>query len=177
MDYTDFFRRNGWATMGRYYLKHPSKIKQLLVAAQKYASKDGLVKVKDELLTICSYVKDIFTGKYKEYDTFHLVVIIGAIVYVVAPIDAVPDFISGGFLDDTAILLWAVKEFAEELNQYKKYKQEHCSEESMPDIMDENVEEIDFEEIESIRQSYMNNTPLLENKDTDTASEEEKNIQ
>ena len=163
--------------MGRYYLKHPSKIKQLLVAAQKYASKDGLVKVKDELLTICSYVKDIFTGKYKEYDTFHLVVIIGAIVYVVAPIDAVPDFISGGFLDDTAILLWAVKEFAEELNQYKKYKQEHCSEESMPDIMDENVEEIDFEEIESIRQSYMNNTPLLENKDTDTASEEEKNIQ
>jgi len=171
MDYTEFFKRNGWATMGRYYIKHPGKIKQLLSTAQKYASKEGLVKVKDELITICSYVKDIFTGKYKEYDTFHLVVIIGALVYVVAPIDAVPDFIPGGFLDDTAILLWAAKEFSEELTMYKKYKKENYTEAPLDDT-DEPVEEIDFEEIENIRKAYAEDTPLLENNNL-----EEKNIE
>lgn len=122
MDYAKYFKKGGWTAMGAYYLKNPSKLKDLLKKVMSYANRDGLKKVKDELLFICQYVTDVFTGRYKEYNTLNLVVIIGAIVYVASPIDAVPDFIPAGFIDDTAVLLWALKEFADELERYRIFK-------------------------------------------------------
>lgn len=121
MDYAKYFKKYGWATMGRYYIQHPDKLKKVFQSAKKYASKEGLTKVKEEFLIICSYIRDVFTGKYKEYNVLNLIVIIGALVYVVTPLDAIPDFVPAGLLDDTAILLWATKEFADELGRYKLY--------------------------------------------------------
>lgn len=144
MDYAKYFKKNGWASMGRYYMMHPTKLQQLLKKAKKYASREGLNAVKEEFLISCSYIRDVFTGKYKGYNVLNLTVIIGAIVYVVTPIDAIPDFVPAGLIDDTAILLWASKEFAEELERYKSFFKSKTG--AMP-FTSEDIEEVDFEEI------------------------------
>ncbi len=149
MDYAKYFKKNGWASIGRYYIANPSKLKELLVKARKYASFEGLKRVKTEFLTICNYVRDVFTGNYKDYNVLNLIVIVGAIVYVVSPVDAIPDFIPAGFIDDTAILLWATKEFADELAHYKERMK--LKNGTNPDSSSKEIEEIEFEEIPEVR--------------------------
>lgn len=134
--------------MGRYYVTHPSKLKELLSKAKKYASFEGLKNVKTEFLTICQYIGDVFTGRYKEYNVLNLCVIVGAIVYVVTPLDILPDFIPAGFVDDTAIIIWAVHEFADELNRYKQYKSRTAANDDKKSFnVLENIEDIEFTEI------------------------------
>lgn len=146
MDYAKYFKKGNWAAMGRYYATHPNKLKELFQAAKKYATKEGLKAVKDEFLFICHYVGDVCTGRYKEYNFLNLSVIVGAIVYVVTPVDLLPDWIPlGGLIDDTAILLWATHEFADELDRYRFFlKRKHREEEA---AQTPEIEDIDFEEI------------------------------
>ena len=73
------------------------------------------------------YLSDIATGKYKEYDGKKLIIIVAAIIYVVTPIDFLPDFIPPGWIDDISIVAWALKEASEELEKYKNYKETNKS--------------------------------------------------
>jgi uncharacterized membrane protein YkvA (DUF1232 family) len=76
--------------------------------------------VKDTLLLIRDYLHDVTTGTYKEYEVKKLVIIVAAIIYVVTPIDLLPDFMPPGLIDDISILAWAVKQAASELSRYKE---------------------------------------------------------
>ena len=147
MDYTHYFKKGGWAAMGRYYATHPGKLKRLLKRAKRYASREGLQKVKGELLLVCQYVRDVFPGRYKDYNVLNLTVIVGAIVYVVAPVDVLPDFMPlTGLVDDTAILLWATSEFSEELERYRQYVAARTAAEGVTG-KEEEIEDVEFEEI------------------------------
>ena len=68
-----------------------------------------------------NYLFDISTGKYTDYDLKKLIVIVGAIIYVITPIDLLPDFIPPGFIDDLSIVAWALKEASAELEKYKTW--------------------------------------------------------
>ena len=147
MDYTKYFKKGGWAAAGRYYAMHPGKLKELFTSAKKYATKDGLKAVKDEFLFICQYIRDVFTGKYTEYNFLNLTVIVGALVYVVTPADIMPDFMPAiGLIDDAAILLWATHEFADELDRYRFFLHRKHREDIAEKAVTE-IEDIDFEEI------------------------------
>ena len=129
---------------------HPSKLKELFTSAKKYATKDGLKAVKDEFLFICQYIRDVFTGNYKEYNFLNLTVIVGALVYVVTPADVMPDFMPAiGLIDDAAILVWATHEFADELDRYRFFLSRRQREEDAKaaEAKALEIEDIDFEEI------------------------------
>ena len=147
MDYSKYFSKGGWASAGRYYATHPKKLKELFKNAKKYASKEGLKAVKDEFLFICQYIRDVFTGKYREYNVLNLTVIVGALVYVLTPVDALPDWIPmAGLIDDAAILMWATHEFADELDRYRFFLHRKHREDIAEKAVTE-IEDIDFEEI------------------------------
>lgn len=150
MDYTRYFKKGGWAAAGRYYATHPGKLKELFASAKKYATKEGLKAVKDEFLFICQYIRDVFTGGYKEYNVLNLTVIVGALVYVLTPIDALPDWIPmAGLIDDAAILVWATHEFADELDRYRFFlnRQHREEDQRKADAAALEIEDIEFEEI------------------------------
>lgn len=147
MDYVKYFKKGGWIALGRYYVLHPKKLMRLLRNAKKFASKEGLAKVKEDLFLICQYIRDIFTGQYKDYKWMNLVIMVAAIVYVVAPIDILPDFIPfTGLIDDSAILLWAASEFSEELEKYKNFLTSKAKDENRA-AQESDIEDIEFEEI------------------------------
>ena len=120
MSFVSRFLKGNWLQKARVYAFNPKKMKGLLLLLGKYVTKNGLSGVKENLLLMKDYLYDITTGKYRDYDVKKLLVIIGAVIYVVTPIDFLPDFIPPGLIDDLSIVAWALKEASAELENYKQ---------------------------------------------------------
>ncbi|UYW01719.1 DUF1232 domain-containing protein [Flavobacterium agricola] len=77
--------------------------------------------VKDFRLLIAMF-KDGISGVYS-ISGLTLATLAGAILYVVSPIDAVPDFIPFvGWLDDVAVITFVLANLNSEISKYKKFK-------------------------------------------------------
>lgn len=64
--------------------------------------------------------RDGLSGRY-QISRATLAIIGGAIVYVISPIDAIPDFIPGiGYGDDIAVIAFVMKRLGSEIERYKK---------------------------------------------------------
>lgn len=127
MNFVSRFLKGNWLSKAKLYAFNPLKLKSLLQKLGSLMSRQGLQKVKDHLILMRDYLSDIATGKYKEYDGKKLIIIVAAIIYVVTPIDFLPDFIPPGWIDDVSIVAWAIKEASEELERYKNYKETNKS--------------------------------------------------
>jgi uncharacterized membrane protein YkvA (DUF1232 family) len=72
-----------------------------------------------------SMLKDFYKGAFKPEDIGSLVVAALALVYLFFPIDVIPDPIPGlGFVDDAALLAYAVGVCAKTLKRYREYRAE-----------------------------------------------------
>ena len=120
MSFVSRFLKGNWLQKARVYAFNPKKMKELLLQLGKYVTKNGLSGVKENLLLMKDYLYDVTTGKYKDYDVKKLMVIVGAVIYVVTPFDILPDFIPPGLIDDLSIVAWALKEASAELENYKQ---------------------------------------------------------
>ena len=78
--------------------------------------KGKLVEVWDKVMELYRFIKDPnapWAGK---------TIAIGALIYMISPVDAVPDFTPIiGLLDDVAIITAAVSKLASDLKKYKEY--------------------------------------------------------
>ena len=127
MNFVSRFLKGNWLGKAKIYAFNPLKLKNLLQKLGSLMSRQGLLKGNDHLILMRDYLSDIATGKYKEYDGKKLIIIVAAIIYVVTPIDFLPDFIPPGWIDDVSIVAWAIKEASEELERYKNYKETNKS--------------------------------------------------
>lgn len=72
---------------------------------------------------LVSIVKSYFEGKYKEIPTGTIVAIIAALLYVLSPIDIIPDVIPVvGFADDAAVIAFCVASIHSDLIKYKAWR-------------------------------------------------------
>lgn len=118
MDFTKIIS-NEWLSKATDYIKNPEKLSELLEKVKKLFGKEGLKDVLDDLKLLYNYVHDIVTGSYKDYSKAKLAIAVAALIYVVSPIDIIPDFLPGGFIDDVAIIGFAIKQLHDELEKYK----------------------------------------------------------
>ena len=65
---------------------------------------------------------DIFTGNYKKVPIGTIAVIIGTMLYVLSPVDLIPDFLPGGFVDDAGIVALCVSFVRRDVDEYRKFK-------------------------------------------------------
>lgn len=125
MNIINGFKNGAWIDKAKQTIGNPEKIKDLLKQVFSLINKKGLSSVREQIELICSYVKDIMSGKYKDYDMFKLIVLIAALIYVVSPIDLIPDVIPViGWTDDVAVILWAAREMNSELLKYKEWQKQ-----------------------------------------------------
>lgn len=122
MDIIKKFQDGKWMQKAKEFLNDKIKLQKLLANVQEYAEKKGLSSVKGTLLLMYDCLKDIVSGKYKDYDIAKITLIVAALVYVVTPIDIIPDILLGGLIDDANVLMWALGEANIELEKYKAYK-------------------------------------------------------
>lgn len=112
--------KSEWLDKSKEYISKPEKIKELLTKVVKMFDKEELQDVLADLKCLYGYVRDVTTGKYKDYNVSNLALAIAALVYLVSPLDFIPDLLPGGLLDDAAVIAWAIKQLHEELAKYRK---------------------------------------------------------
>ena len=73
---------------------------------------------------LISLVKDYFTGQYREVPYWVVGAAALALVYVLSPVDVIPDvFLGVGYLDDAVVLSFCLKLVQTELDKYKEWKE------------------------------------------------------
>lgn len=89
-------------------------------------------KMKDEhLIEFIEYVKlffymlkDFVTRKYTEVPIGTIIAIVGTLLYILNPIDIIPDFIPlVGYLDDASIIATCIKAIKVDIDKYKEFKE------------------------------------------------------
>ena len=68
------------------------------------------------------FFRDVFTGRYRQYNKFNLALSLIALIYVVSPIDLITDLLPAGLVDDAAIVIWALSRLNKEIEKYRTYR-------------------------------------------------------
>ena len=96
---------------------------------EKIASNGTLSKFLDDIKLYVKMLGDIFTGKYKKIPVGTIAAIVGTLLYVLSPVDLIPDFVPViGYLDDAAILAACLNFTRFDVEEYKKEKEEDTKE-------------------------------------------------
>lgn len=97
------------------------KVMQNQDKIEKIASNDILHKYLNDVKLYFKMLGDIFTGKYKKIPVGSIAAIVGTLLYVLSPVDLIPDFVPVvGYLDDAAILAACINFTRFDVEEYKK---------------------------------------------------------
>ncbi len=69
-------------------------------------------------------VEEYFRGNYREIPVKTIILITAALIYLVSPVDAIPDFLIGiGFVDDGAVIAYVFSSLSEDIDRFKTWKE------------------------------------------------------
>lgn len=108
----------------------PELIKELVrnVRSKINSVEDGkslAADIVEKLRTMMRMLRAYIRGEYRELPWKSLILIIGALLYFLVPIDMIPDFIPAtGFADDVAIILLVFKTISDDINAYRIFENE-----------------------------------------------------
>ncbi|TRO38430.1 DUF1232 domain-containing protein [Pseudomonas sp. ALS1131] len=70
-----------------------------------------------------------FKGEYRQISNQALLMVVAALLYFIAPLDAIPDWLVGvGFVDDLAVLAWVMRTWHGELEAFRAWRDRQSSE-------------------------------------------------
>ena len=124
-----------WAKILFKYLPRAKKIvsdpeRMEKLAKESYSILKGegkLAEVQREGLLLWKLAKDAITGRYRGLKKRNLFLIVAGLMYLVNPMDLVPDFIFAfGFGDDVAVLMYVFKKLDYEIKAYEAWRDEEA---------------------------------------------------
>jgi uncharacterized membrane protein YkvA (DUF1232 family) len=77
--------------------------------------------IEDVKVTI-ELIKYYINGEYTALSKRSLIVIIIGFLYLVNPLDIIPDFLISGFIDDAAVFAYLIKKIHHEIDVFKQWK-------------------------------------------------------
>lgn len=104
----------------------PATVNQFAVKAADKARRNGsrLGAVKKDFNTMIRMMRAWALGQYKGLSLSSLVIIVGAVIYFLNPIDAVADFLPFiGFSDDVAVIALAIARLKNEFERFEEWEQ------------------------------------------------------
>lgn len=91
---------------------------------RKFHSAGPLQRFIEDLKLLISIIKDYWAGEYREIPYMSLAAIVFALLYVLSPIDLIPDPIPVvGLLDDVLVMSVCLFLVEEDLLKYKEWKE------------------------------------------------------
>lgn len=105
--------------------KWDSFLQKFQVFLKKAEKIPVLGSVLDDIVTMLDLVDSYMKKEYTKIPKATLISIVAALVYVISPIDIIPDAIPViGYVDDVAVVMFVIKVCAQkDLNEYKKWKE------------------------------------------------------
>ena len=93
-------------------------------AIEAKAQSGPLAEFIDDIRTFFEMVGDYFSGEYTEVPFGTIAGIIGTLLYVLSPIDLIPDFIPFlGLLDDAAMVGFCLACVRSDIDRYREWKE------------------------------------------------------
>jgi uncharacterized membrane protein YkvA (DUF1232 family) len=117
------------------YARDPKKAKKLLDDAVKKAknyerSRGPLAEVWGYLTALFRLLRAYTRGDYRDIAWRPIVLVIAAIIYFVSPIDLIPDFLPGGFIDDAMVIGFIIAQIKVDLDNFLTWEIEQSDIES-----------------------------------------------
>jgi uncharacterized membrane protein YkvA (DUF1232 family) len=106
-------------------LRDPEATETLLGAAQTRAQgmrAGKLSRVMNELKAMLRLVKAYVTGEYKAVAWESMVLVVAALIYLVSPVDVIPDVLPFGLADDATVLMFVGGLVHEELEAFMEWE-------------------------------------------------------
>jgi len=113
-------------TNARSYAKDPERLRQLFKEAVKKAPTIPREPFKDlwaYFQAMLRLIRAYYRREYRNVSLQNLVMIVGAIIYILNPFDLIPDWIAGlGFADDAVVLAFAVRQTRQTLDDFMTWE-------------------------------------------------------
>jgi uncharacterized membrane protein YkvA (DUF1232 family) len=108
------------------YAKDPKALRDLVQETARKTKSIPKAPFKDlwtYFQAMLRLIRAYYRGEYRSIRIANLVLIIGAVMYVLDPWDLIPDWIPGlGFVDDATILAFAVQKTRDTLDDFKAWE-------------------------------------------------------
>ena len=104
--------------------KRDALLEMMRILADKIMLDDDhkLRSVVDDILTLIRLIKTYFKKEYRDISTTDIVLILGGLIYVITPLDFIPDIGPVGFIDDLAIINMLVRQLSAQIAQFRKWE-------------------------------------------------------
>lgn len=105
-------------------LRHPEELLHMLTHAlgKAYAQRLVLYKVFEDFLLLFRFVRAWALREYLDVPTRSIFWAIFAIIYFVSPIDLIPDFLPGGYIDDIFVIAYVVRKIKVDLDKFSEWE-------------------------------------------------------
>jgi uncharacterized membrane protein YkvA (DUF1232 family) len=107
-------------------VRNPKELLALLTKAERRLDRvdaGRLTPVKKDVQTLLRLMRAYGEGRYRQLSKKNLVMAGLGIIYLVSPLDVLPDFLPGGFFDDAAVIGFIVKKIRTELVAFQIWEQ------------------------------------------------------
>jgi uncharacterized membrane protein YkvA (DUF1232 family) len=116
--------------MGKFFRKaehlllHPEELMGLLSKGLKkaYDKRFALIHIFEDFLVLFRLVKAFVLGEYKDTPRSVILWAIFAILYFISPLDAIPDLLPGGYIDDIAFISFIVNRIRGDLEKFQSWE-------------------------------------------------------
>lgn len=110
----------------RRILEDPQALVQLAKDAEGKAAgltSGPLSGVLDELKVLLRLIRAYGKGEYRKVSWKTMVLVVGAVLYLVSPVDVIPDFILGsGLVDDATVLAFVYRKVHKEVAEFLEWE-------------------------------------------------------
>ena len=113
-----------YLTMARRLLESGRLPGLLRAVADKGERNARFARVRDDVNLLLGLCAAWWRGEYRAVGRQALLSVVAALLYFLAPLDMVPDWLPGaGLLDDLAVLTWVMRTWAAELDAYRAWRE------------------------------------------------------
>lgn len=117
----DFIRKGSAAVNSEDVKKVLDKANEI---TEKVVKSGPLQRFLKDVALLISMVKDYWSGKYREVSWWVIAAVVFALLYVLSPIDLIPDFIPViGLLDDAVVIALCLAMIEQDLLRYQEWKE------------------------------------------------------
>ena len=105
--------------------RNPKEMLQVLTVAERRLDRVGagpLTPVKHDLQTLLRLLRAYGEGAYREVSGKNLALAGLGLLYLVSPLDVMPDFLPGGFTDDAAVIGFVLRKIRSELAAFEAWE-------------------------------------------------------
>lgn len=93
---------------------------------QKFEKPGPLGRFVEDIKLLISILKDYWSRKYRQVPFWTIAAIVFALLYVLSPIDMIPNFIPViGLVDDAMVVAACLAMIEQDLHEYKHWKTQH----------------------------------------------------